>query len=70
MSASLWFSQMYFAHVLRASARLRADLEDWLQHSLVTAIRTFVIKGSNYHMVHCRAQAQPAKWNVTILLVF
>ena len=39
MSASLWFSQTYFAHVLRASARLRADVEDWLQHSLVTAIR-------------------------------
>lgn len=32
---------MYLAHVFRASALLRADLDELLQHSLVTAIRIF-----------------------------
>ena len=41
MSASGYLSQMYLAHVFRASALLRADLDELLQHSLVTATRIF-----------------------------
>ena len=37
---------MYLAHVLRASALLKADLDELLQHSLVTAIRIFTGPGA------------------------